>query len=125
MEPLEPAGFSSYGYEPYPCGFRHIVEELEKMAGTDVNVTIQEGMIGPEIVRMSGRLGLAKELPNWSPARIGYAVGDEESEGFQICEEQFSRGQLIPGMIWIETGPHILIVERQHFPPEMDEGSPD
>lgn len=120
MEPLEQPGASSYGYAPYPCEFRHVVEELEKMAGTDVYVTIEYGMGGPEIVRMSGRLGLAEKVPNYRPQRTGYAIGEGELEGFQICEEQFTRGQFIPGMVWVEIGPHVLVVERRHFPPEMD-----
>lgn len=121
MEPLEKPGASSYGYTPYPCEFRHVLEELEKMAGTNVNVIIEDGMGGPEIVRMNGRLGLAERNSIYPFIWIGYSVGNGESDGFQICEEKFTRAQLVPGMVWLEVGPHILIVERRHFPPDLDE----
>lgn len=121
MDPLEPPGSSSYGYEPYPCEFRHIVEELEKMSGTDVDVVIRDGMMGAEIVCMSGRLGLARAIADYQLPQKSYAVGDRDSQRFQICEERFTRGQLIPGAVWVEIGPHVLVVRRRHFPPEISD----
>jgi|GEM_PF-3918903 len=105
-----------------PCELAHIKGELEVMAGTDVNAVLEFSFDEHrEPIRTNGRLGLAEEVPGGlATERVRYAVGGKDS-WIEICEEEFGRGQMIPGRVRLElTSGVVLNVERRHFPPELE-----
>lgn len=122
MEPLEhPALGSSYGHSPHPCNLEHITRELEAMAGTDVNAIVETSFASNrELLRTHGRLGLAEGVPGLGVKILRYEIGDGDS-WFDISEDDFNRGQMIPGMVWFECKSGVVLtIERRFFPPEME-----
>lgn len=115
MEPLEDPTTSIYGYNPCPCDFARVAGELEAMASTDVDATIETSFgSGRELLRTQGRLGLAEKVSGHEPRRLRYALG-EDGSSIEICEEEFNRGQLIPGRVWFELKSGVVLsVERRH-----------
>ncbi len=113
-----------YGQEAYRCEFKHIAQELEYMAGTDVNVITLDLDGLTEKTRMHGRLGLSESLGSHAGGRVRYRLGD--GTAFELSENEFRDGKLVPGAIWVETAESILLVERRHFPFDRREstGSP-
>jgi hypothetical protein len=123
MEPLENPATSSYGYSPYPCDLDRIVRELEAMAGTDVNAIVETSFNSHrELLRCNGRLGMAEDVPSLGIKLLRYAVGDGGDSWFEIAEDDFNRGQMVPGMVWFEARSGVVLtIERRFFPPEIEE----
>ncbi len=121
MEPLENPAMSGYCHSPYPCGFDHILRELEAMAGTDVNAVVETSFNSHrELLRCNGRFGLAEDVPALESSSCA-TPSEMATRGFDISEDDFNRGQLVPGMVWFEAKSGVVLtIERRHFPPELE-----
>jgi hypothetical protein len=66
---------------------------------------------------------MAEDVPGRAVRFLRYAIGDGDS-WFEISEDDFNRGQMVPGMVWFEAKSGVVLtIERRFFPLEIKEAA--